>query len=105
MQAGRLNEVIEIFQPQIDKNEYGEQVQVYVKCYTTRAHVEYNSGNRNIENNEVVFNYNRTFHIRRYVQVNENYQIKWQGKYYRILSIEDVRPWNEKIIQTELINE
>ena len=47
MQAGLLNEIIEIYKPSIESNEYGEQVQVYSKQYETRAQVIYDSGNRN----------------------------------------------------------
>jgi head-tail adaptor len=105
MQSGLLNELIEIYKPVIDKNEYGEQVQVYVKFKETKAQVIYNSGNRSTSNNEIVFNYYQTFKIRRYHEIMENYQIKYKGKFYRILSIEDIRQYNHKVITTELINE
>lgn len=105
MQAGLLNEFIEIYRPKIDTNEYGEQVQVYHKCYETRAQVIYNNGNRTTSNNEIIFEYQKTFKVRRYVQLNENYQLKYQGKFYRILSIEDIRQYNHKVIIAELINE
>ncbi len=105
MQAGLLKELIEIYAPNLTTNEYGEQVQEYIKHYTTRAEVIYNSGNRNQTNNEVVFEYSRTFKVRFYVPLAENYQIKYRGKMYRILSIEPIQPYNHKVIQTELINE
>lgn len=105
MQAGLLNEIIEIYKPSIESNEYGEQVQVYSKQYETRAQVIYDSGNRNTSNNEIVFNYHKTFKVRRYVEVMENYQIKYKNKMFRILSIEDIRQYNHKVITAELINE
>lgn len=105
MQAGLLNELIEIYKPSIDTNEYGEQVQAYTKSYETRSQVIYNNGNKSITNNEVFYDYQKTFKVRRYVEVCENYQIKYKGKFYRILSIEDIRQYNHKVITTELINE
>lgn len=105
MQAGLLNELIEIYKPSIESNEYGEQVQVYAKNYDTRAQVIYDNGNRTASNNEIVFNYTKTFKIRRYIEVMENYQIKYKNKFYRILSIEDIRQYNHKVVTAELINE
>lgn len=105
MQAGLLNELIEIYKPDISTNEYGEQVQVYIKRADTRAQVIYDSGNRNTSNNEIIYNYQKTFKVRRYVELNENYQLKYKGKMYRILSIEDIRQYNHTVIVAELINE
>lgn len=105
MQAGLLTETINIYNPSITTNEYGETIQNYTKVYTTRAKVDYSGGRKNIENNEVFFDYTKTFHIRYYVTINENMLIEWQNKKYRILSIEELRKWNEKVITGELINE
>ena len=105
MQAGKLNELIEIYKPSISQNEYGEQVQVYNKVKDTRVQVIYDSGNRNTSNNEVIYNYQKTFKVRRYIELMENYQIKYKNKMFRILSIEDIRQYNHKVITAELINE
>lgn len=105
MQAGKLNKLIEIYEPELQVNEYGEQVQTYIKRKETRTEVIYNNGGRTTSNNEIVFNYTKTFKIRRYHTINETYQLKYEGKFYRILSIEDNRQFNSKIITAELINE
>ena len=105
MIAGRLNEVIKIYTLQTTINDYGERIEEYVYAYTTRARVEYSSGNRSNENNEVVFNYFKTFNVRSYVPISETSQIEWQGKRYRILTLEKRREWNDIIVQTELIND
>lgn len=104
MQAGLLNELIEIYKPELTINEYGEQVQTFVKSYETKARVIHSSGSRNIENNEIVNNYSKTLQLRYYVDINETYQIKYQGKMYRVTSIEEVRQYNYKEIIVELIN-
>lgn len=105
MIAGRLNEIIKIYKPQEVINEYGEREVEFVYSYTTRAKVEYNNGNRLNENNEIVFNYNKTFNVRSYVPVMETCQIEWQNNRYRILTLEHRREYNDILINTELINE
>ncbi len=105
MIAGRLNEVVKIFQPQETVNEYGERTTEYVEEYSTRAKVEYNTGNRANENDEIVFSYFKTFNFRSYVPLAETSLIEWQGKRYRILTVERRREWNDIIVNTELVNE
>ena len=105
MIAGRLNEVVKIFDPVETINEYGERSTVYNETYTTRARVEFNTGNRGNENDEIVFNYFKTFNLRAYVPITETSLIEWQGKKYRILTIERRREYNDLLINTELVNE
>lgn len=105
MIAGRLNEVVKLYRPVTVINEYGERVDTYEYAYTTRAKVDYNTGNRMVENGEIVFNYYKTFNLRSYVPVLNTYQIEWQGKRYRILTIESRREYNDIVVNTELINE
>ena len=105
MIAGRLNEVINILSPKEVVNDYGERTTTYTKSYTTRARVEYNNGGRRNENDEIVFDYSKTFTIYPYVPVVETCIIEWQKRQYRILTIEYRREFNELIINTELINE
>ena len=75
MQAGLLNEMIEIFKPEISNNEYGEQIQVYRLVRDTKAQVINQSGNRENTNNEIFYSYRKSFRIRRYIDINETYQI------------------------------
>lgn len=105
MIAGRLNEVINILTPMEVINEYGERKTTLKKTYTTRARVEFNNGSRRNENDEIVFDYSKTFTTYPYVPVVETSVIEWQKKQYRILTIEYRREYNELIINTELINE
>ena len=105
MIAGRLNEIVSIYKPVQNINEYGEHVETFVLEYTTRAKVDHNSGNRSNTNDEIVYNYQKTFNVRSYVPVLDTYQIEWQGKRYRILSTEKRREYNDIIIHAELINE
>lgn len=105
MIAGILNEIIEIYVPEITRNEVGEQNTNYVLKCKTRARIIHNSGNRTTENNEVVYNYIKTFQVRSYIEISDFDRIKWNDKYYRILNIEPNKQEQQKSITTELVNE
>ena len=105
MIAGRLNEPIKIFHPTVNYNEFGEANEEYKEVYTTRAKVDHNSGTRTVENNEIVFDYTKTFNVRSYVPVCDDDRIEWQGKMYRILTTQQRREYNDIMITAELINE
>lgn len=105
MQAGLFKELISIYKPELSTNEYGEQIQEYVKCKDTKSQVKYNNGNRGIENDEVVSNYVKTFIVRHYIELNENYLIEWNKQRYRILSIDYNKQYQYKQVIAELINE
>lgn len=105
MQAGLLTEVITIQQPIINQDGFGANSISWDNCIFTRASVNYNSGNRVNENNEIIFAYQVTFTVRVYHQINERMRIIWKGKKYRILSIELDKHKQRQIIRAELINE
>lgn len=105
MQAGLLKDIIEIHKPTLTTNEFGEQIQLFEKYIETKAQVIYDRGNRNVSNNEIVFNYNTTFNIRYFVHVNETMKIVFSKKQYRIISIESDSHKQCKTIICELINE
>lgn len=105
MIAGRLNEVVKIYRPTETVNEYGGRTTEFTELYTTRAKVEYSTGNKVIENDEIVFSYAKRFFLRSYVPVTETDQIEWQSKRYRILTLENRREYNDIVLNTELINE
>lgn len=105
MKAGILNEIINIYTHIQSINKYGEVVDSSILKTTTRANVSWNTGTRSIENNEKVYGYTKTFTIRSYVDISNTDIIEWQDMRYRIISIENRRGYNGKIILAELINE
>lgn len=105
MNAGKLKHRIEIFSPHLTTNEVGEQVNEFILKNTTKANVINNSGSREIENDEIVYNYTKTFEVRIYVDVDEFDRIKFQNKFYRILNIDTNDELQQITIQTELVNE
>lgn len=105
MIAGRLNEIVSVWKPTTQINDYGERVETWVKVYDTRARVEYTGGRRAIENDEIWNPYSKRFELRSYVPIDEQCQIKWQNQMWRILTIERNREFNNIIINAELVNE
>lgn len=105
MNAGRLNEIITIQRTTVSKDEYGANKIQWNDVITTRADVQFESGSRTTENNEIIHTYSKVFTIRVYHQVDEKDRILWNGKYYRILSIEKDKDRQNLTIRTELINE
>ena len=105
MNAGRLTEVISIERPFVEQNEYGANGIQWRAHITTRADVQFETGTRATENNEVIFSYNKVFTIRYYHDIDEKDRIIWNGKKWRILSLEPDKAKQLITIRTELINE
>lgn len=103
--AGLLNDIIEIYKVNWVKDDYGNQVEELELRTTTRANLLPYNGSRNIEASEVVHNYSKTFKVRYYVEVEDFDKILFEGKYYRVLSIESSKEYQEKLIYTELIKD
>lgn len=105
MRAGDLRETITIQQPITIQNEYGANGIEWKDVISTRAKADYNSGNRQNENNEIVHNHTITFTMRYYHKVSDDMRIIWNGNKYRILSINKEIYKQSTTIITELINE
>lgn len=105
MNAGLLTEKIDILQPIEVGNAFGEKEVIYTPKYTTRARVIYDSGNREIVNDEIFYLYNVSFQMRIYVPITETSLIQWNGKRYRVLSIQERREYSDKMVKTALANE
>lgn len=96
---------VDIYSPTVTRSDVGSSVTTWSKTYSTRAKVIFGSGARGVEQNEVLYNYVKTFIVRQYVPVTEFDRIYFQGKYYRIISIDDRREFYDKEIVAELVNE
>ena len=105
MRAGGYEDRIDILKHKVSQSDSGEQKEYWDKSYSTRANVTQTSGNRTDPNNEVFYEYMKTFIVHRYVDVDEFDRILFKCRLYRILSIAEDRHLNQKTIVTELINE
>ncbi len=105
MMAGQYNEIIRLFRSIEVENEYGEREIMQELVTTTRAKVETTGGNRQNENNEIVYNYSKTFYVRTYVPVENTSIIEYDDKKYRVITQDKRKEYNDIKIVTELINE
>lgn len=105
IRAGLLNKLIKIYKPQVIINEYGEQDEEFVYLKTIRAREIYNSGNRQNENGDITYNYQRTFEVRHYQPITDRDRIEYNGKMYIILSVEPLDHENYLRIVCDIVNE
>lgn len=105
MRAGLLSEIITIKIRVTKVNDSGQKEHNYENLRTTRARVIYSSGNRNIENKDILWEYQFKFEVWDYVDVTEKDIIEYDTKEYRIKSINHDKKQQKKIITTELITE
>lgn len=106
MIAGTLTELIEIYEPQVTINDYGEQTTDYILKYNTRARLLHNGGSRTVANgSEIVYPYRKELAVRQYLNIDDFDRVKWNDKYYKILDITPNKHNQEQIINIELINE
>ena len=105
MQAGTLKDKISLMKPTVTKTDTGSETVDFTHDKTVRAYVKYDGGNKINENGDVFFSNLTTFQIRWFPRFNELYQIKFNGRNYRILSMNEDRPTQSIIIHTEMIND
>ncbi|MCI9607300.1 MAG: head-tail adaptor protein [Muribaculaceae bacterium] len=105
MIAGELRELIEIWHLDKIKNELGEEVEVWTVKEKTRAKVIFNSGLKELSNHEIVPVYTNTFEVRIYITISEFDRIKWDDKLFSVISIENNKTRQCKIIQAKMVNE
>lgn len=104
MRAGNLaRSIITIEEPITSRDEYGSQQVSWKEVITTRAQVIYTKGNRHSDELEVYYDHNPIFKVRHYHNINEYMRIKYEGKYYRLLSIQ--KDIQVTTLITELVNE
>ena len=104
MNSCLLKDAVDIYELVTTKTEYGTIQTSYELKYSTRAFARFNSENMTVSEGEVWFPITRTFIVRAYVPVVETDQIEFEGKRYRILSINKNKYYNNQEINTTLIN-
>lgn len=103
--AGLLNEIVVFKEPTLVRGDFGGNATIYTPIITTRARIVNDNGNRNVEETEMVWNYTKTFVVRYYHDIKDNYLITWNGEDYRILNIDKDRDKQQITIKTEKVNE
>lgn len=106
MQAGRMSQIIYIYQPTTIRTATGAESTSYSLCYECRTAVSFANMDRINQNGDIFYSRGVLFEIRTpFFDIDERMQIHWHKKKYRIISVEP-RPDNQSlVIHTELINE
>lgn len=104
MSAGLYRYPIKLVKQVYVRNDYGETVKQDDRVVCCRAEVTHQGGSKDIDNGETWIGYKKTFKVYRHNPTDDFTEVEYQGKRYRILSIEDVPERNQKIIAAELIN-
>lgn len=106
MQAGKLQQIITMYEPKTTRTASGSESTVYTLCYECRAAVSFKSMDRTNENGDIFYSRGVAFEIRiPFFRIDERNQIHWHDKKYRIISVEPRFDNQSVVIYTELINE
>lgn len=105
MKAGLLTERIELYQPIVTKTDYGSKNVEWEFVCSTRAAVDYVSGSRGLQSEEVFYPHTRTFLVRRYVPVEEPMRIRYNCQEFQITSINRNKKYQDILITADLVNE
>ena len=105
MQAGLLTEPIEIHRKVKAKSDYGSVQTSYALRTATKAQVIDQGGSRLEENNQIFYDYRKTFVVRYFIDVQDDDHILYENVWYRILNINPERKFNSKSIQCERVQE
>lgn len=85
--AGRMNERVAILTPAISRGAMGEQEVVYQTAFVLWANVAYNKGRQAITGGDVWMTTTIVITIRNIKAVTDRCRIRWDGKTYRITSL------------------
>lgn len=105
MQAGLLTELITFTAAETVRDDFGGTSEKWVKRFEKRARVQFKSGNRGEVNGEVINSSVVTISIRYCKDITEKMRIEYDGRKYRINSINRDRHQQSTVIEASLINE
>lgn len=104
MNSALLRNTIDIYELVETKTQYGTIKKDYQHKCQARTHVIFNSENQVISEGEVYYPINRTFIVRAFIPVKETDVIEFEGKRYKIMSINKNIYYNDIEIVATLIN-
>jgi hypothetical protein len=109
MNAGQLrNYLIDIYSLSTVREPFGSEQEVYTPlCENVRCHVADFQESRRSEGEEIEYGISRTFTVRRHYKnlIDEHSRIKYDGKFYRMDSIDVSRDTNSIVIRASKVNE
>lgn len=105
MQAGLLRDLVRFQESETQRDHMGGLSENWVDVFSKRAEVKFASGSRALVNGEVFNPLAITCKIRYCKEIHEKMIFIYEGRKYKIISINRDRLQQCTIIQAELINE
>lgn len=105
MRAGLLKDIVQIYRPTVTRNSVGEQVTTYTLLRTIHARNIVHRQTRTNDNGDVWLPSAKTIEVRIYQPINDTDLINWNGKTYRIVSIDTDKPLALKRLELEELND
>jgi len=105
MQAGLLRDVLRFQESKSQRDNMGGISDKWVDVFSKRAEVKFSSGSRKLVNGEIFNPLAIECKIRYCKDVHEKMIFIYEGRKYKIISINRDRLQQSTIIQAELINE
>lgn len=106
MEAGKYFYTTDIYEPEEVRSEVGSKQTTYKYLVTTKAGIIYNKGSRAVVGeSEIFYDTTLTFIFRAYAPITENSRIKYDGDFYRVVSLEKRQDYNDIQVIAEKVNE
>lgn len=100
MNSADLKYRIEIWSMRMGTTDYGRTKPICEYKCSTRARVNYLTGNRTVEGDQTFYSVDREFIVRSYVPVAYNDIIKFDGDDWEVLSIDKNHEMNDIVVHT-----
>lgn len=105
MEAGAYRYPIKIFHLQQTKQKNGEVTEEYVLKRNTRAAVNFRSNSRTINNDRIVYPGRYEMIVRSYCEINNNTQIEWQHRRFRVIDWHEDMEFNDIVLEIEEVED
>lgn len=105
MQAGLLRDIVRFQESKTQRDGMGGLSDEWIDVFVKRAEVKFSSGSRKTVNGEVFNPLAITCKIRYCKDINEKMIFIYEGRKFKIVSINRDRLQQTTVIQAELINE
>ena len=103
--AGLLRDNLDLYAPEIIRNEFGEQTTVFKKVYSCRCCIFENTGGRLIDTGEIVNSIDITFQVRLHIPVTYEMQVYYKGNKFKINFIDKRIAYGDCLIKCSKITE
>ena len=105
MKSSDLKHRINIYKQHEEMTEFGRTNISYKFRCSCRARVNYLSGARTFENEEIFYSVDREFIVRSYVDIHYTDIIEYDNDYWQVLSVDKIHEFNDIVIKTTRLNE